>query len=345
MSDLVTFSCPSCGGLLELSEGSTNTVCNSCDTPLLIEGVVNRYIVEATISATGAVRSVRKKLETISKGVFSECRVRKPFLAYVPFWILSARVDGYVFGVKPTFRERKVKTVSENNDGGGSTIIKTIKQRKGVRAEEHQISNGFDVIVSAANLEPLGIPTLGSKSQMGLTGMSIGREGSGLSLKVFNSENIPSSANVVDPAVSILQAKDEADKHIERICSGVGVGLEQRSMYLTVTGRREKLIHYPLWVVEYALNDRTFRIIVDGYSGEVLRGTFPPDSSHWEKVCNLLGSVWAGLVPIILLIFISGLHEFGPVLMLILLTVYGITIVSGKFLKMAEKNAGMDSHI
>ena len=346
MGDLVTFSCPSCGGLLELSEGNTNTVCGSCDTPLLIEGIVNRYIVDAAISATGSVRSVRRKLESMSKGVFSECRVRKPFLAYVPFWILSARVDGYVFGVKPIYRERKVKTVSDNDDGsGGGTTIKTIKQRKGVRAEEHQISNGFDVIVSAANLEPLGIPSLGSKSQMGLSGMCIGKEGAGLSLKVFNSEDFSSTANVVDPAVSISQAKEEADKHIERICSGVGVGLEQRSMYLTVTGRREKLIHYPLWVVEYALDNRTFRVIVDGYSGEVLRGTFPPDSSHWEKVCNLLGSIWAGLVPIILLIFISGLHEFGPVLMLILLTVYGITIVSGKFLKMAEKNAGMDSYL
>ena len=345
MSDLVTFSCPSCGGLLELSEGSTNTICTSCETPLLIEGVVNRYIVDATISATGAVRSVRKKLEAMSKGVFSECRVRKPFLTYVPFWILSSRVDGYVFGVKPVFRERKVKTTSENNDGGGGTIIKTIKQRKGVRAEEHQISNGFDVIVSAANLEPLGIPTLGSKSQMGLTGMSIGKEGSGLSLKIYSSENISSSANIVDPSVSILQAKEEADKHIERICSGVGVGLEQRSMYLTITGRREKLIHYPLWVVEYAMENRTFRVIVDGYSGEVLRGTFPPDSSHWEKVCNLLGSIWAGLIPVILLIFLSGLHEFGPVLMLVLFSVYGISIVSGKFLKMAEKNAGMDSHL
>ncbi len=44
MSDLLTLSCPSCAGLLEVSEGNTNTVCPNCDTPLLLEGVVNRYI-------------------------------------------------------------------------------------------------------------------------------------------------------------------------------------------------------------------------------------------------------------------------------------------------------------
>ncbi|MCP4646761.1 MAG: hypothetical protein GY852_03370 [bacterium] len=346
MNDLLTLSCPSCGGLLEVSEGNTNTVCLQCDTPLMLEGVVNRYIIESAIDATDALRTVRRKLEEMSAGVFAGCRVRKPFLTYVPFWILSCRVDGYVFGVKPVFKERKVKTSFENEDGSGqSTTIRTIKQRKGIRAEEHEISSGFDVIVSAAHLEPLGIPSLGAKSQMGLAGMSLGRSGSRLPLRVFDTEKIPSSAHVVDPAISITQAQNEAENYIQRICGGVGVGLEQRSMYLAVTGQREKLVHYPLWVVEYVLGDRTYRIVVDGCSSTVLKGAFPPDSSHWKKVCRILGSVWAGLVPVLLLVLFSGLLAAGPVLMLVLLSIYGLGAVSSRFLKLASKNAKMDSYI
>ncbi|MCK5786169.1 MAG: hypothetical protein KAH54_06390 [Candidatus Sabulitectum sp.] len=345
MSDLLTFSCPSCAGLLEISEGNTNTVCPSCNTPLLLDGVVNRYLIESTIDSTDAVRMVRHKLEEMSAGVLDRCRVRKPFLTYVPFWILSCRVDGYVFGVKPVFKEQKIRAAVENDDGGQGTIVRTIKQRKGIRAEEHQISKGFDVIVSAAHLEPLGIPSLGAQSQMGLSGMTIGRSGSKHPLTVFDSNNIPPDAHIVDPAVSISQASEEAEEFIQRICGGVGVGLEQRSMYLAVTGTREKLIHYPLWVIEYILDEKTYRIVVDGCSGKVLKGAFPADSAHWMKVCRMLGSIWAGLVPVLLLVVFSGLLAVGPVFMFILLSIYGLGVVSNRFLKLAKRNAEMDSLI
>jgi len=346
MSDLLTLSCPSCGGLLEICEGNTNTVCLHCDTPLFLEGAVKRYIVDSKIKPTDALSAVRHKLEELSAGVFTDCRVRKPFLAFVPFWILSCRVDGFVFGVKPVFKERKIKAPAENEDGRVTgSITRTIKQRKGVRAEEHQISYGIDMIVSAARLEPLGIPSLGEKSQMGLSGMELNRSGSGLPLRIFDSKNLPANSHVVDPSISVHQAHEEADKFIQRICDGVGAGIEQRSMHLAVTGAREKMVHYPLWVVTYVLDGRTFRIVVDGCTGRILRGVFPPDVNHWRKVCRIVGSLWAGLLPVLMLVVYSGLLAAGPVLMLVVLSTLGFGAVSERFLKMAEKNAGMNSYI
>lgn len=346
MSDLLTLACPSCGGLLETTEGNTNTICSHCDTPLLLQGTVKRYIIESAADSTEVVRSVGRKLEEVSRGVFSRCRVGKPFLAYVPFWLISCRVDGYVFGIKPVYKERKVRISGENEDGGvQGSIVRTIKQRKGIRAEEHQISNEIDMIVSAANLEPLGIPSLGKKSQMALAGMSIGRSGSRLPLKVFDSQNLPDNAHVVDPSVSVSQALEESEDYVSRLCEGVGVGLEQRSMYLAVTGSRERMIHYPLWTVDYSLGERHFRIVVDGVSGDVLRGTFPADHEHWKKVAGILGSIWAGLLPVLLLAVFSDLLTIGPVLMFFLLSIWGIGAVSMRFLKMAGKNAGMDNYI
>lgn len=346
MSNLLTLTCPSCGGLLKTSEGNTNTTCSHCDTPLLLKGVFKRYIIESATDSTEAIRSVRRKLEEVSRGVFGKCRVSKPFLAYVPFWLVSCRVDGYVFGVKPVYKERKVKTAGESEDGGTQgTIVRTIKQRKGIRAEEHQISYGIDMIVSAANLEPLGIPSLGRKSQMALSGMALGRSGSRLPLEVFDSENLPEGAHVVDPSVSITQARSEAEEHVARLCEGVGVELEQRSMYLAVTGSRERMIHYPLWTVDYSLGDRHFRIVVDGVNGGILRGTFPADYEHWRKVAGILGSIWAGLFPLLLLVVFSDILTVGPVLMFFLLSLWGLGAVSLRFLKMAGKNAGMDSYV
>lgn len=345
MSDLLTLSCPSCAGLLQISEGSTNTVCSHCDTPILLHGVVNRYIADSTVDSTSALRSVRKKLEENSSGVFSMCRVRKPFLAYVPFWLLSSRVDGYVFGIRPVIKERKMRCAAEGDDGSQGSVVRTIKQRKGVRAEEHQISNGINLIVSAARLEPLGIPSLGINSQMGLAGMALGRKGSRLPLRVFDSSSLPGDAHVVDPSVPIVAAREEAEEFASKLCEGSGSGLEQRYMYLAVTGARERLVHYPLWIVDYNLDRRVFRIVVDGCTGEVLKGTFPADSEHWKKVCRILGSIWAGLIPILLLTVFSGFLAVGPVLMFFLLAIWSIGAVSLRFLKLAEKNAGMDSHI
>ena len=346
MSDLLTLKCPSCGGLLKTGEGNTNTRCFHCDTPLLLQGAVKRYIIESETGATGVIRSVGRKLEEVSRGIFSRCRVGKPFLAYVPFWLVSCRVDGYVFGVKPVYRERKMKVPVENENGGAQgTIVRTIKQRKGIRAEEHQISNGIDMILSAANLEPLGIPSLGKNSQMALSGMALGRAGSRLPLRVFDFESLPAEAHVVDPSVSIAQARAESEEFVSRLCEGVGTGLEQRSMYLAVTGSRERLIHYPLWTVDYSLGNRRFRIVVDGVSGEVLRGTFPADHEHWKKVSGILGSIWAGLLPLLLLVVFSGLLSVGPVLVFFFFSLWGLGAISVRFLRMAGKNAGMDSHI
>jgi len=347
MSDLLTLSCPSCAGLLSISEGSTNTVCIHCDTPLLLQDVVRRYIIESQIDSTEALRSVRKKLEEVSsRGVFSSCRVRKPFLAYVPFWLISSRVDGYVFGVKPVYREKKIRLAADNDDGGAQRIIvRTIKQRKGVRAEEHQISNGIDMIVSAARLEPLGIPSLGARSQLGLSGMALGRAGTSLPMKVFDSCDLPEGANVVDPSVPIITARSEADEFVSRLCEGAGSGLEQRSMYLAVTGTRERMVHYPLWVVDYSFSGRTFRIVVDGGTGGIVKGTFPADTDHWKKVCRILGSIWAGLFPVILLIMFSRILVVGPFLMLFLLSLWGMGAISLRFLKLAGENAETDSYI
>jgi hypothetical protein len=150
---------------------------------------------------------------------------------------------------------------------------------------------------------------------------------------------------VVDPCVSIDQAREESDRYMQRICGGVGVGLEQRSMYLAVTGAREKLVHYPLWVVEYVYENRSYRAVVDGCTGKLLKGAFPADSEHWKKVCRVLGSVWAGLIPILLFVSFAGLFSAGPILMLVLLAVYGLGAVSFRFLKMAKNNARTDSMI
>jgi VIT1/CCC1 family predicted Fe2+/Mn2+ transporter len=116
-------------------------------------------------------------------------------------------------------------------------------------------------------------------------------------------------------------------------------------MYLAVTGTRERMVHYPLWTVDYSFNGRTFRIIVDGCTGVVLKGTFPADSEHWKKVSRILGSIWAGIFPVLILILFSNLLTVGPVLMLFVLSLWGLGAVSARFLKLAGRNAGMDSCI
>jgi LSD1 subclass zinc finger protein len=340
MADQLTLSCPSCAGLLEVPEGSTNTVCTHCDTPLLLHGMVNRYIIKSSIDSTEALRAVRRELAGAAPGVVGECRVTKPFLAYVPFWLISSRIDGYVYGVRPVIKEKKVRMTAENGEGRAETVItRTIKQRKGIRAEENQISREVDMIVSAARLEPLGIPSLGSHSQMGLSGMALGRSGADLPLLYFDSTDLPTDAHVVDPTVSVTEARMESRAFLQRICEGVGVGLEQRSMYLAITAARERMVHYPLWTVDYRYRERLYRIVVDGCTGSILRGSFPGDTEHWRKVCVALGGLWAGLTPLALLAVFSGALRIPPLFMLFIAALWGLGTLSHRFLRTAARGS------
>lgn len=295
---LLTLSCPGCAGLLSVSEGDTNTVCGHCGNHLLLPWGVRRYISRDNIGKTGAARAVRAKLERISRTLPEGASVHSARLYHVPFWSVTCRVDGYVLGTRGMFIEREVETETDPMGQGGKPVItrKLVRQRTGSEAVEQRVGLDLDLMVSGARLEPLGIPSLGEKTQMALAGMELGRGRLPEGLAVFDAGDPPEGI-VVDPVVDLEDAREEASRIVERLSHGAGPDLEQRSLHLAVTGRRERLVYYPLWIVDFTALGRRFSAVVDGRTGVVLGGRFPEDTRRTRMLLTIAGAGAASLVP------------------------------------------------
>jgi len=295
---LCTLACPSCAGLLWVAAGDTNTVCRHCGNRLLLPWGVRRYISEDRIGRTGAVRAVRDGLRQATGTLPEGSVVNTAVLYYVPFWSITCRVDGFVLGTRGVYTEREVETEFEPSGDGSAPVItsRLVRQRTGSEAVEQRVSLDLDLTVSAARLEPVGIPSLGEKTQMALAGMELGRGRLPDGLQVFDSSRLPEGI-VVDPVVDLGEAREEAARMVDRYSRGTGTGLEQRTLHLCVTGRRERLVYYPLWIVGFTAFRKSFGTVVDGRTGTILSGRFPSDVRRSRMVVTAAGVLTASILP------------------------------------------------
>jgi hypothetical protein len=289
-----------------VADGDTNTVCRHCGNRLLLPWGVRRYIAEDRIGKTGAIRAVRNRLKETTRSLPEGAAVTTAVLYYVPFWSITCRVDGFVLGTRGVYAEREVETEFEPSGDGAKPVItsRMVRQRTGSQAVEQRVSLDLDLTVSAARLEPLGIPSLGGETQMALAGMELGKGRLPDGLHVFNSDSLPEGI-VVDPVVDLGEAREEAAGIVDRYSRGAGTGLEQRALHLCVTGRRERLVYYPLWIVGFTAFQRRFGTVVDGRTGTVLSGRFPADVRKSRMLVTAAGALTASFLPFLVHVFVA----------------------------------------
>lgn len=312
-SPTLALKCPACGGPLSLREGETHTRCSGCDSSVLLTGAVGNYVLPEQVGSTPALRAVRRAMESGARGSAGQARVSRPRLFYVPFWHISAQVHGYVLGLEPQMREEEAPRPMENPEGQSMSVFQStrkVKRRVGVRAVEREVQLRGSVNVSAADLEPLGIPSLSSRAQMSLEGMEIQRNSLPEGLEVFDSR-LHRDGVFVDPLVTRAEARADAESYLKRLASGAGRGLEQRWRFLVFTGRRESLIYYPLWVIGFSVKGKPYRAVVDGRTGRVLRGRFPSGPSGSRYIAAAAAAFWAFAAPPLAGVVASGRFDYS----------------------------------
>ena len=300
--------CPCCSGLLNVCEGDTHTVCPSCSSSLLLSNAVRKCVLPSRKSSIDVLRSIRRKLQSINPHGTESAKVSRPILYYVPFWHCSAQVNGFLLGVEPVFREIEIPVCGDSGAvPSGYTISarKKIKTRAGSSAVEREIQIFGCVNISGADLQPLGIPSLSADSQLSIQGLDIQRDTLPDGLEVLEDE-ASRDGIFVDPIVSLVEAHAQTEKYLRRLGSGAGFGLEEKWEYIIVSGHREMLVYYPLWVTDFRFDGRTFQIVVDGRSGEVLRGRFPSSNKDKKILTIAMAVFWAGLLPIFADLVLSG---------------------------------------
>ena len=304
----VALTCPSCAGPLSIREGDTHTVCPSCTSSLLLPNAVRRYVLPSRVVGLNILRSVRRELKGVNPGSIKKARVSKPVLYYVPFWHCSAQVNGYVLGVEPVFHEREIPTTSYEGQSSTSysvSVTRKIKTRTGSNAVEREIQLSGSLNISAADLEPLGIPSLSADSQLSIQGLDIQRTTLPEGLEVLEDEDSREGV-FVDPLVSVADAHAQTARYFNRLGSGVGFGLEERWEYIVISGYRDALVYYPLWITDFRISTGSYQVVVDGRSGNVLRGRFPSSGKDRKIITVAAALLWAGILPYALDMIFSG---------------------------------------
>ena len=252
LSERVTgLSCPNCGGSLEVAAGLRVVSCQYCGTPLLAmhEVGIRRYGIEPQIAASRARELARAWL---GKGIAKdprlkkEGRVREAFLCFLPFFRAQADCVGFALGTE----ERK-RTV-----GSG-------KNRRVQRYEvdvERRVERSFDRTYPALNVAEWGI------RKVDLTGdplVPFDRElldRQGMVFPVTGSER-----DVMRAAVEGFKKSADPGRGLKRV----------RFRFLETLRERLSVVYYPLWVVRYRFQDRSFHILVDGEDGSLAYGKAP----------------------------------------------------------------------
>ena len=348
----VALTCPSCAGPLMIREGDTHTVCPSCSSSLLLPNAVRRYVLPSRMTSVDILRSVRKKLKSLNPDVVEKTRVSKPVLYYVPFWHCTAQVNGYVLGVEPVYHENEISFIDGDTQSTGPysvSITKKIKTRTGSSAVEREIQLAGSVNISAANLEPLGIPTLSAESQLSIQGLDIQSNTLPKGLQILEDENSLDGV-FVDPLVTVADAHAQTAKYLMRLGSGAGFGLEERWEFSVVSAYRDALVYYPLWITDFRSDGRSFQVVVDGRSGDVLRGRFPSSGRDRKIITVIIALLWAGILPFTIDAIFSGKLNYRSMsgnqstcLPIVLLIISGLAYGTCRLIKMLNRVVGSGS--
>jgi hypothetical protein len=235
--------CPRCGGMVPVPEGQVIVACPFCDLRSTVQGErgVRRYQVPRRIDQEAALNAFKKFLSSkiaIARDCARTAELDEVLMVHLPFWAVWGRGLGWAFGEKQT----------------GSGDNKKYEPRE-VRVVKELDWNGAACDVG----------------EFGVTRISL----DGRPLEPFDLEQLQYSGMLFEPVGSAAEAlenarayfEDEMKKqtHLDRISQ----------TFIRMIRQRMGIVYYPLWVLRYLYRGRSFQVVVDGFSGEVLYGKAP----------------------------------------------------------------------
>lgn len=257
--------CPRCGGTVPVPEGQLIVRCPYCDLRSFVRGErgLLRYQVPQRVSREQASQALRKFLTSnmaIAPAAARQAQLSEAFLVYLPFWTIWARVGAWVFG------EKKV----------GSGDDARYEPRE-MRVVQDMVWNG-----AACDVGEFGVtqvPTIDS------------------GLEPFNPEVLHHSGMVFEPVGSFSEARQAADEQFQAQVEN-RAGLDRLAqVFVRAIRRRHALVYHPLWVLRYVFRGRSFQVVVDGYSGEVLYGK-APGNTLYRAAALVLGMAFGAFLTI-----------------------------------------------
>jgi DNA-directed RNA polymerase subunit RPC12/RpoP len=255
--------CPRCGGMVAVPEGQAVVVCPYCDMRSLVRGdrSVRRYQVPARISrdqALAALSGFFGKM-SVARDARAKSRISEVFLVHLPFWTLWARALGWAFGQKRV--------------GSG----------KNSRLEPREVRLASDMVWAGAACDV---------AEFGVTNVELTDQG----VEPFDSEQLHASGMVFEPTGSIAEAEEAAQATFDETARGSANLDRLNQLFMRYVNRRFGLVYYPLWALRYSYRNRSFQVVVDGFTGRVLYGKAPGSTLFRAGALSLGMAVGAFLI-------------------------------------------------
>ncbi len=258
-------SCPNCGGMTPIPEGQSVVHCPFCGQRSFVKGErgLRRYQTPPKILRENALEVLRRFFSSnmaIARDAGRQAQVDETFLIYLPFWTVWGRIAGWAFG------EKKVGSGDDRR-----------YEPKEVRLVQEMTWTG-----AACDVGEFGVNELLLTDQ---------------ELQPFNPETLHNSGMVFEPVNLFSEAQQAAENEFQQQLNR-RAGLDRLSqLFMRAFRRRLGLVYYPLWVLRYLYRGRAFQVVVDGYSGSVLYGKAPGNTTY-RAVMLVLGMAAGAFVTV-----------------------------------------------
>jgi hypothetical protein len=257
---LLGLGCPRCGGMLPIPEGQVIVHCPYCEQRSLVRGErgLRRYQVPRRIQRPQAIEALQRFLRShgaIARDALKGSQVSEALIVYLPFWADWTRALAWVFG------QKRVRSGEQT----------TYKPRE-VRVVQDMTWNGAacDVGEFGVNAVPLGTQPL----------------------EAFDPDFLHENGMVFEPVGSASDARAAAETDFNNRLEH-SAGLDRiAQVFARFIRRRSGLVYYPLWVMRYIYRKRSFQVVVDGFSGQVLYGKAPGNTLY--RAAMLVGGMAVG---------------------------------------------------
>ncbi|MEO8211409.1 MAG: hypothetical protein ABI840_12695, partial [bacterium] len=253
--------CPSCNGELDIKEGLHSFNCKYCGTLLVVKGETGtlKFYVPRKLKKEDAIARAFNWLNTgmsKAKGLRAKAKVEDAFLVFIPYWRVKADVVGWVFG-----QEKRTSTVN------GRTTTSYVDVEK-------KIQHSFDRTYSACDVAELGV------KKINLTGdtilpvdfESLQREGMMFNIIASEKEAFDfAKNNFASESRSSVNLYNVSFEHYDLVRENIGI------------------VYYPLWVIRYSFENRTYQVVVDGEDGSICYGK-APGNNLYRAIMGILGT-------------------------------------------------------
>jgi DNA-directed RNA polymerase subunit RPC12/RpoP len=248
--------CPNCGGVVPVPEGVRVVTCPYCDMRSLVQGErgIRRWQVNNRLERPRALEAVKGFFSGFNKArdIKRRAQITDLFLVYLPHWRVTAFVAGWLFG--------RVKSGKDNTKPVEVEVLEEMAWNDAaVDVSEFGVHR---IVVRADALEP------------------------------FNSETLHAQAMIFEPVESPSEALEEARQHF--IYRGQSkLSLKQKYFEkFHMLRQRLSIVYYPLWIARYRYRERSYQVVIDGVSGEVLLGKAP--GNIFYRAAMLVGGMALG---------------------------------------------------